>query len=88
MSYHRIEPYVWDDGKDMHLWSNIPTGDTGFTNAVTISLRTFDEIVVKRFLEIVREERVPDQLIRAVGKTGSKFHKEMFKSLRKVARVK
>jgi len=82
MSYHRGEPYVWNDGEEMHLWSNLRSGDVGYACAVRIPLPIFDEIVVRRFADLMRERRVPKAILRAVREIGGKFEQELLKAAR------
>lgn len=43
MSYYRGEPYVWNDNFDMHIWSNLREGETGYHSAVRVDLQIFDQ---------------------------------------------
>lgn len=83
MSYHRDEPYVWSDGEHMHLWSNLRE-DTRYTAGVRIKERIFDEIVIKRFVDMIEEGRVPIAIAQAVRKSGGakRFLNEMLKAAR------
>lgn len=82
MSYHRGEPYVWNDGADMHIWSNIREGETGYNSAVRVDLKIFDEVVVRRFCAMVRDGRLPPWIVEAARKMGGKFEAEMLKAVR------
>lgn len=83
MSYHRVEPYVWNDEKDMHIWSNFREGDTGFHSAVRVDLAIFDVIVVRRFCELIRAGNVTPAIKSAARKMGGAFEKEMIQALKR-----
>jgi hypothetical protein len=72
MSYHRGEPYVWSDGSEMHLWSKLRDGNEAreYPCGVRIDTDVFDEIVVRRFLELAIDRRLPPGLAAAAIQAG------------------
>lgn len=87
MSYHRGEPYVWESASDgfIHIWSNLRE-DPAYNSGVRIEARIFDEIVVRRFCDMIKEERVPPAILGACKKMGGKFLNEMLKAARQEAK--
>lgn len=86
MSYHRGEPYVWDDGTEIHLWSNLRDSG-GYNSCVRIEGRIFDEIVCKRLAHMAEEGRVPLAIQGAIRKMGKgQWLSEMLKASRKKAK--
>lgn len=82
MAYHRVEPYVWDDGEYIHIWSSIDD-QPSFKFGVRVDTRIFDEIVVKRLSDMIEEGRVPPAILWAVRKMGGKYINEMLIAARK-----
>lgn len=83
MAYHRGEPYIWDDGNEVHIWSNLREGETGYHSSVRVDGRIMDEFALRRFSELVEENRVPPQILAAIRKMGGNWKDEMEKYARK-----
>lgn len=82
MAYHRVEPYVWDDGETVHVWSHRSDGETGWKHSIPIDGKIFDEVCIKRLGHLILEGRVPEQLHRFIRKMGGNWQNEMFKALK------
>lgn len=84
MSMMRFPVYVWGDGRRWHLWPRqgqekhaytspaveYIDGYPDFTPGIAISEKLFDELVVIRFAQIVREGRL-QKVLKRVRKKGS-----------------